>query len=364
MVLLLQKFFTFQFFGLSVHFYLKSLQVIWQIDGGRKKTMILGTVIMLVQWVVLFYAHGFVQLAIATLLFGISFACLSGTDEALVYDTERELDKESSTLTKLGRLRSGRGMFKIITPVVGAFLAKDLIEGQFQLLITIDFIAAFIALILTIRLTEPHHRMDVEKVEAGVMKDAFNMLGKDPQLLRAILNKEIVFIAFFILWSYYQQFFVDLGLSILLIGIGWSLMQLTLFTWNWYVGNFHKEKSVAARINRLNIWFTFFSLVTVSFLFSLPVPIVIFGFFLLMTLTEAFRFPLFSELFNKRFHSYNRATTLSLTNFLHSILELPIVLYAAYLVSMDTRFPFIMTFGLGLLVILFLQIRQSVHSNK
>src|SRR3989338_2336179 len=68
---------------------------------------------------IFYFAHDFWWFAFGMFLYGISFACFSGTDEALVYDTEKELGQEPGTLSKLGKYKAAVTTFKIITPVLG-----------------------------------------------------------------------------------------------------------------------------------------------------------------------------------------------------------------------------------------------------
>ncbi len=331
---------------------------------GRKKTIILGIIFACIQWNIFIFAHGFFWMGVGILFMGLSYASLSGTDEALVYDTERELGQEHDSLSRLGKYRASHSIFKIITPIIGVLIAKDLTDSQFISLLLIDVLGTIVAFIVALRIVEPDHKMDVEKTEAGVIKDGWKLLINDKELLRALLNKEILFFALFMLWSYYQKFFVDLGISIVFIGFAWSFSHLAKFIWYWYVGHFHTKYPVGLRIDRLNYLYTVFALFFVVFMFVWPQPYILLLLYILLTLVEAFRFPLFSELFHKRFHSYNRATTMSLSNLLHNVLEYPILFAAALLVAKDMRYPYIFSFFLSLIVLLFLQLHRLEKKTK
>lgn len=326
---------------------------------GRKKTLVLGVFLAFLQWVVMLHAHSFGMFALATALYGAHFAMISGTDNALLYDTKKELGHERRTLGALGKFRSAQSIFKIVTPIIGAFIAQDLVEWQFSLLISLDALAALVAMIVALSITEPAHKMDVQKMEAGVMVDAISLLKKDPYALKAMLSNEIIFYAFFLPWTYYQKFYTDAGLSILTLGISWSALHMYIFLWNWFVGKLHTSKHVGASIDAINMYFASFSVILLAALFILKIPWVSFSLFIITTGIASMRHALFAELFNKRFLSYNRATTLSLTNVLHNVIQIPLAFVGGIIVAYDLRYPYVLAFLMALCVVFFLRLGKE-----
>src|SRR3989339_1260966 len=186
---------------------------------GRKKTLLVGIVVLLLSWLVFLFAHSFLMFAVGTSFFAVYIACFSGTVEALLYDSRLELGQTEGSVSSLGRFHSGKRLTKILTPLLAAFLAKDLLEWQFQSLIAIDLVSVSVALFLTTRLTEANHFMDVEQSEKGIFRDAWGIILNNKLLLRTILHKTLIFISSFIAWRFYQKFFIDMGTSILVLGI-------------------------------------------------------------------------------------------------------------------------------------------------
>jgi MFS family permease len=323
---------------------------------GRKPTILLGISLMSIHWLLMLFGYGFFRLALAVVIYGMSFACITGTDEALVYDTERELGREKKSLGKFGKYRSARNIFKIVTPVIAVFIAKDLTALQFQFLLAADIVATFVAFFLASRLIESNHKMDVVEVEASVMRDAVRIIRREKGILRAILNQETLFFAVFIPWVIFQTFFVDLGVSIVFIGIVWGIRHGVVFLWSWYVEKIVKDRPIEMYINRLADLFTLGALLMVLFLYTVPNPVFLYIFYVIVNVIQSFRDPFFSEFFHKRFRSYNRATTISLSNVLHNLIEMPLIFLSGVLVAFDSRFPFVIAFVLGLIVVLFLRI--------
>ena len=331
---------------------------------GRKKTLMLGIVLYTMSLIVYAGAHGFVWLALGVAFSGMGFACVTGTDEALLYDTEKELGKEKNTLAKLGENRSAKHIFKIVTAIVGSFIAKDLTNDQFIILLLIDIVGMGIAMYFALRLVEANHVMDLEEEEAGVLVDGIALLKDNPRLLRAILSKELLFFSSFILWAFYQTFYVDLGIKITTIGIAWSILHLCIFLFHTYTHKIHRDTPLTKRIDDMNIITTVSAFILMlGVYFFMDLPYFLFTMYLLLGFFEAIRFPLFSELFNKKFKSYNRATTISLANLLHNVLEYPIIFAAGVMIAYDIRTPFVLSFLLGLITVIFFYLYEPQSSR-
>ncbi len=326
---------------------------------GRKKTMILGIIFALFQWIIFFFAHGFWAFAIGMFFYGISFACFSGTDEAFVYDTERELGREHGTLAMFGKYKAAVTTFKIVTPMLGVFLAKDLTEVQFMLLLGIDIVGCLLALLLSCTLVEPRHNMDVHKMQTGVFTDGLREIKNDRFILKTIANKELIFFAIFIPWSYYQSFYVGLGLPVIALGVGYGLKNFASFLGQWHVKKLSSHNNFLLSINRLNFSVAIHLLVLIILLL-VSAPVALIYYFLLAAIwCEDQRGPFFSEFYHKRFSSFNRATMLSLTNLVHNLIEFPLLIAAGMLIVYNQIYPYYFAFLLALIVILFLYLPKG-----
>lgn len=305
---------------------------------GRKKSMILGTLLNLMYWVIFFFSHSFLGFAIGTFIFSVSLALFSGTDQALLYDTAKEL-KEEKRSKRLGKFFAADRMFKIFSPIIAIMIAKDLSEHQFQILISIDIIASILAFALSTRLTEADHKMDLEEQEAGVMMDAINILKKHPETTKAMMHHTLAFMSSTVLWHYFQAFYTDLGVTLWQLGVVWSMFSLTVFISHWFFS--HRLDSTAGVWIRMLTWFTllFLGLALIFYHISAP-PILMYISFVLFVIYIGARDPLYSYIYNETAKSFNRATTLSVLNFLRSTVAIPTVLLAGYLVSINIIYPY------------------------
>lgn len=325
---------------------------------GRKKVIITAVVFSLLYWVINIFAHSFGAFVLTMVLYAISCSFMSGTDEALVYDTSKELNLKNDSLSKLGLYFSSQKIFKIFTPLIAVLIAKNLTESRFIALLLIDVVANILALIASLFIIEPKHSYEVEKVEGGIYKDAIKLLFQSTVLRNIIFNRTIMFISIFILWRISSAYFVSIGIPVIILGVVTSSYHLLLFFSNKNVGKIARKLTVENRINTANyicsILFGFFLL---NFIFIQNKYLALF-IFSLITVVESYRWPLFSEIFNRMSKSYNRATTLSLTNFLKSILDIPLLFFSSWLIGYGYLFLFVFAFVLSLVVVVFFRLNQ------
>jgi MFS family permease len=327
---------------------------------GRKKTIAMGVIAGLFYWIFFLLAHSFLMFAIGIMWYAFSIAMLSGTQEALMYDSARELGKENESLKKLGNFHSAMSIFKIFTPLLAVFIAAQLTEMQLVSLISIDIVATLVALFFTLRLTEANHYVDVEEIESGVLYDAWTLLTKNKMLLRGIISRVGIFISFLVTWHYYQVFFTDIGLPLIILGVGWSVNHIMIFFVHKYIGSIIHPRHVSIGIDIINIIYTAILLLFVILWVVFPNPYVLYFLFITNSSIQSWRRPLFSEFFNKQSKSYNRATTLSLSNFMKSLLDIPIVFLAAFLIKSNVMFPYVLSLVIALVVITFFRL----HTQK
>lgn len=344
--------------SLSEIFY---LSIIWSVVGlitevpssyladhwGRKKTILLGIASGLAYWLFFLYADSFLLFALGIACYAASWAMFTGTDEALLYDTAKELKEEKSQgLKQLGFYFASRRVFKIISVVAAALIASTLSESQFQILILIDVVAVSLASLFAFRLVEANHVMDVESVESGVLIDAWHLLKTSPDIFRALLHRTFPMIGSIVMFHIFQYFFVEeVGISVIALSIGWASMHVVNVLIQTVV--IHRLKKPAEYY--LN-WLVICGAASISLFllcfYLLPIPYLLYTLFLSVHVFLTIRYPFYSSYINARSKSYNRATTLSLTNFLKNVLDIPVLFLMASLITYDTLAPFYLAFVL------------------
>lgn len=327
---------------------------------GRKRTIVLASVLFVVSILVCALAHSFVWFAVSLALYAASFAFQNGANEALLYDSARELGKPEQSLKSFGEYYSAQRVAKIFTPVIGALIANNLNESQFLMVIAIDFVGSLVALYFALRLVEPEHHMDVEKRELGIFADAIKMFRTSPVMVRTMLGRSLIFISSFILWRQYQVYFIENKLSLLTIAVSGALISnLGGFIIMRRISHYFTNIPLAVRLNFLNDLFTFTVVVFTVGAISGLAPIILLVLFSLTCLIETTRSPLFSEFFNRRSLSHNRAVTLSVADILNNLLQIPFLFMAALLVGFSVEYLFIFTAVMALVVIIFLRLPRN-----
>ncbi|MDF1497011.1 MAG: MFS transporter [Patescibacteria group bacterium] len=88
---------------------------------GRKRTIMIGMVLYLTACIIRIYAFGFFHFAVVFVLFSIGFSCMSGTEEALLFDSLKEVNKVHEMQKLNARLRSGKFVARICIAIVAIF---------------------------------------------------------------------------------------------------------------------------------------------------------------------------------------------------------------------------------------------------
>lgn len=322
---------------------------------GRKNVLIISVIISLLYWIINIFARGW-WLIFAIAIFALANSLMSGTDEALIYDTSKELNTETNSLKQLGQYFSGQRIFKMFMPIVAVLIARNLSNQQYIYLLLIDVVANIGALFLCFLLKEPRHFMDLERVEAGVFKDALKIFRNNKYLLKSILNKSLMFLTTYMIWRISSEYLLSFGMTVLWIGIATSIMQICIFVINQNVTKIMPKISLENRINILN-WIVFIS-VLFFFINHLWWKDMVLAaiFYIVFNVAQVATWPLFSQLFNTVSKSYNRATTLSLANFSKSFLDIPILIFASVLVNLGYTYLFGWCLLMVAIVLLFFRI--------
>ncbi len=294
---------------------------------GRKRTLILGVLLMLGAHIATLIAYGPWAFAGIFVLMSASFSCFSGTDEALLYESLKEIGKEEEMTKHNGRLMSARTIFKLFIPLIGAFVARDLLDWQFQLLIWVNIAAVLLSLAFLLRLVEPKRIKSVFSAELGVFRQSIDTIRNHPWLLKASLNKILIFIAVFITWRIYQPLLAESGMSIMWLGVFDVIGYIILTSMRWNTDVLVKWFG-AARYIALTAWIGVAFLVVSILATNLWLDFVALA---LVIGVISGREPAFAHAINQRIESRSRATTLSNLNMIKSVLDIPIFIVVAQL---------------------------------
>jgi len=283
---------------------------------GRKVSLLLGCLTGAAG--VLIYASypNFLVFLLAEVILSLSYTLISGADEALVYDSLKEINLTHISKKVFSRMESLKLIGIVIGAISGGFVAKYL---GLRMPMLLQAIPLAIAGVLAASLKEPEISQEKPIVSFSayrtILLDGVKYFWRHKILKLLTLDMVMVFaFAWIIIW-FYQALLKNVGVDIAYFGIVHAFMSLSQIL---VINNFLRlEKWLGSkkRLLFLSAFLTgvFFILLGVTS----SAPLVIAG----IILGAGFglsRGPLFSNYMNKYIPSDKRATILSTTSMLRT----------------------------------------------
>lgn len=340
-----------------------SLSIVWSITSlltevpsgyladfiGRKKTIILGMMLIVAALIAQIYSHGFASFSLVFILFSAGFSCISGTEEALLYDSLKEVGRAQEMQVLNARLYSSKFVARIFVALVGAYIAKDLTEVQYLYLLKFDILLVLFSLLLSLFLTEPRNETEDLAKKKNSFVAALSTVKAHPWLIRATISRLLLFFSGFFIFRAYQPFLKDNGATVLMIAMYFFLSRGLIFLIHWNAKHWLKWIKTSSAINLSAILATL-GLVASLLLEDIWSIIIIFA---MATAMIDVRDPLYAKAINQRIESKNRATTISLLNMIKGVLDIPLLLTVGFFAQIDIRNAIIGAIVFCLIAILF-----------
>ena len=325
---------------------------------GKKKTLIISFLLMSIGLFGVGLANNYIYLAIWVFLAGIGNSFYSGTFEAMLYDSLKEIKKENSYAKVIANV----GSLQLIAPAIAGFLGGYLYYLSPRLPFLFHGLFYFIGFFVSFFLLEPH--LDTEKFSwqnfFSQMRYGFKELTKTIEIRKQTIILlsigGIVVIADEMINGFLG---VEFGFNEQLAGIFWSVVYiLSSFSSQLTSGlvNYFKEKRSLLITG---------SLLGITFIISPKIGLVLGGMSLLLRSSLQVIFSNLTSIFiNKNTESRYRATTLSTFNMLKNI---PYVMLAFFVGSLADKYSAkIIAFWLGIILfglLIVLSIRKRSKST-
>ena len=198
----------------------------WMADvWGRKKTLLLGSILGSAGFLIYSFSYGFWAFAVAEIILGVGHSFVSGADSALLYDSLKASGKTEQYVKQEGRITSAGNFAEAIAGVAGGFLAAISLRTPFYF----QFIVAAIAIPASLTLAEPkiqftEHIHSIRKLAVNISK----ILRINHNLRIAILFSSVTGTATLTFAWLVQPFFKAINLPVELFGILWTALNLTV----------------------------------------------------------------------------------------------------------------------------------------
>ncbi|MFW5805631.1 MAG: MFS transporter [Bacteroidales bacterium] len=275
---------------------------------GRKTTLIIGAVLGCLGFVVYSFSYGFAGFLIAELVLGVGQSFISGSDSAMLYDTLLSQNKQSSYLKYEGRVLSLGNFSETLAALAGGALAEISLRLPFQA----QIIVAAIAIPAAITLKEPPRHRGLQK---GNIRKILSIV-KQALISNKVLRYNILFSSIAgcatLTMAWFIQPYMDtiLGFSKAEIGITWAALNLTVgltsliaYRIEYLLGDI---KTILGIMFFIGIGYV--SLAFLSTLWVMP-------FLVLFYFTRGVATPVLKDYINRLTKSDQRATVLSVRNF-------------------------------------------------
>lgn len=293
---------------------------------GRKKSIIIGIVFYIFHTIGYLFAQGFLQMAIAFSLFAIGFTFLSGVVEAYIYDLLKSEGKQREMKKWYGHYLSASKVPALIIPILAVFIAKDLLNWQFQVLILINVFTNVVALVLSCFLQRVKQVKESED-SFVLLKKSWNLFRDNANFRQIFWNSALIYVPFQLFWRIWQPYLVEFSVSIILLGVIVVSHNAVTFFLQRHIYKI-EEKIGLEKLIFLTSLFPFIGYFILGFTRSLILSLI--GIYLVFIMSVSRR-PLISDYMNSHIESKNRSTALSMQSMLSNVIQIVMMLLTAYL---------------------------------
>ncbi|RDI39894.1 MFS transporter [Falsibacillus pallidus] len=289
---------------------------------GPKASFITGAFVKMASISILFFADNIGLFCLYSAINGISVTFFSGADEALIYESLKKSDEQNLMDSAMGKIQSAGFISMIAAVLFGSYMARDLQNEQFILLIALGLCFQVVEVIFLFFLKNPSDHLHYRENPFTQVAEGMKAIKKAPQLLVMFLNVTLVFIpAGAVFKNFDQPFLKDAGLPVEWIGVMYALSALMGFFASRSIHLMTKRFSRVFLMNATGL-LAVGGLVLAASLGDILWTAL--GAFFLLTFVRAVRYPIYAQLSNDLIPSEVRATTISLLSILDSVCDLVI----------------------------------------
>lgn len=188
---------------------------------GRKATLVIAMFFHGVGHTWLNFSHTFNDFLIFEVLLSFSFALFSGTDIALIYETQEEIEGQLATQThSLGAKMFYSRMGEIFSALIGGHLAKEALD----LPIRLNVAFGWLPLIIALTIIEPPRSYMNPHTHLQNFRYIFKKLFKHSRLVNLILLNLTLYASATLVgvWCF-QYYWEQIDIPIAYFGVLWAI---------------------------------------------------------------------------------------------------------------------------------------------
>jgi MFS family permease len=288
-------------------------------------------------------------------LFALGFALVSGTDQALTYDTLRILEREDEISKIMARNKSFFLIGISIAAPIGSLIT---LFFPLQYAMTFMFFPFIIAAFIAITLQEPNHTLEKKTLKyLSIVKSGFKQIRRN-KILRILAFDFIMVdvLVFLLIWTY-QLYLEVLLISLTLFGFVAAAMTLAEMFFCNLVPKLEKHSKNKRQLLVIYTLIPGIAYILIAFIIFAPLGI------LLIIIIIGFGFSrsiIFINGINKNIEKENRATVLSTISMIRSFIITILYPVIGILVMWNLNYTFIIL-GISIILIALLSSVKNEH---
>lgn len=280
---------------------------------GRKKSRMLGVIAFMIYVLIIVLSKEYYMMVIGFIICGLSYNLESGSGTAHIYDSLKEIKKESLFMKINSFLEATYQFGSSIALVIGGFIAQYLgFDYTYYIMVVISIISIYILFLM--KENDMSHTKHISLKE-GIKKqyiDTFKLGIKNKKLLFLMISSaffaSMVTISFFYLQNYWDSLSIPTSLITIFLALhGISAGIGGIFAYK--IEKFLKERGILI----------FIPLLTIIGLWALTIEAISFYAFIVVGALDSIFFVILTDYMNRLIESKVRATLLSLSSMLFSI---------------------------------------------
>ncbi len=279
---------------------------------GRRKTLIIGTVLGTLGFGIYTFSYGFWGFLMAEMILGFGQSLISGADSAMLYDSLVASGKEKQYIKFEGRMVSVGNFAETIAGILGGLLAEYALRAPY---VGQTFIA-FIGVPAAFLLVEPErHKQLVKPRFSDILKIVKYSLWEHKELKWNIFFSSIIGASTLTMAWFVQPYFAAVDIPLAMYGVLWAGLNLLVGVSAMYA---HK---VERKVGQIRTMFFILLIIPMGYLTLSQIHVVAgLGILVLFYVVRGIATPVLKDYINRLSESNVRATVLSVRNFVIRVL--------------------------------------------
>lgn len=167
---------------------------------GRKTSIFLGNLMKIIYLTIFLFGNNFYQFCMGSIFYGLGLTFISGSDDALIYDNLKSLNKED----KYNDILSKISFISVLGLLISIYFGGILEKKSLSLIFIVGIIVRIVTLIFIFFIKECPYLIEEEKPKFIDMKASVNFFKTNKVLLYFLLTSSI-FISFFSVYELFGQ---------------------------------------------------------------------------------------------------------------------------------------------------------------